>query len=151
MKTLYVSLWDSMGNEANFPGYTRAACTFDYVNGAFVNSNALLWSVCGASYQQLTEVRLHESMYGPELFHFPLGSPIGSLNSGDTVNFGSSGMHMSMDAGMYKVITRSVEADVVTFEKYLADHPNATQQELWDAAFVAGHQTAHTLLTGEPQ
>ena len=38
-----------------------------------------------------------------------------------------------------------------TFEKYLADHPNATQQELWDAAFVAGHQTAHTLLTGEPQ
>lgn len=150
MKTFYISLWDSMGSEATFPGYSRAAVPFHYQNGAFTSASPISWPVYGSSYQNLTSARIHESQYGPELFSFPLSNPIGSLCSGDTVNFSANGIKVSMDAGLSKVISREVSASVDTFESFMADHPDATPQQVWDAAFVAGHQTAHTLLTGEP-
>lgn len=150
MKFLYLSLWDSAGCEAHFPGYFRPACTFKYSSGTFSNDHSISWAVSGESHQHLTTVKVHEHQWGAELFSFPLSSPVSHVNVGDTISFSHGCLRISMDVGLSRVLSRSVAADVAIFDKYLADHPDATMQEIWDAAFVAGHQTAHTLLTGEP-
>ena len=151
MKTFFISLWDSHDVESCFPGYFRQSATFGYEDGVLSNMYGVSWPVSGDCLQSIRYVKMHDLAYGPDLFSIALDSPVQHLHRGDTVKFASRGIRVVMDAGMYRVLTREASAVFGTLEQFLADHPDATMQQVWDTAFVAGHQTAYTMLTGETQ
>lgn len=151
MRAFYLSLWDQFNVEATFPGYTRQMVTMDYRNGRAVNTTGVSWPVWGAVAREIHTVKIHDGMYGEPLFEFKLTHPVRALNSGDTINFAAEGVTVQMDGGMGKTLMRSVSLNVSTFEEFMEKNPDATPAQVWEAAFVAGHQTAYTLLTGEPQ
>jgi hypothetical protein len=154
-QNMYVSLWESNGNEASFPGYTRLPVMFDITGGVARNIASIVWSVLGGFTQHITKMKVHRYIHEEAVFECSLDSPLsGGLRHGDTITVQSNGgVRITMDGdvslGAWLQATGSImDCD---FDNFMEKYPNATHRDLWEAAFVAGHQTAHTLLTGDAE
>lgn len=145
----FISLWDEQGNEAFFPGYCRQAVRMEVGVESMRNDGPLVWQAAGAGTQKITTAKLHQYMYGPELMVVRLDFPILPLSPGDNLTFISRSIEITADAGVIKVLPRNAAVLIRTFDEFMAEHPDATAQQIWDEAFVAGHETAYTLLQGE--
>lgn len=151
-KTMYISLWESNGMEASFGGYHRQAVQFDIdgLKGTAKTNTPLSWSVSSDNYNPITELRIHDTMWGEALFSCKLDTPARYLGRGDTLNIGAGGVSVGIDAGANVIFNPRV-APPFSLEDYLKDNPDATPSEVWAAAYTSGFETAHTLLTGDPQ
>lgn len=70
--------------------------------------------------------------------------------AGDVINYHAGQLRIDMDGLDLAVLLSAPRAKNVTLEDFMQDNPDATPREVWDAAFMAGHQTAHIMLTGDP-
>ena len=52
---------------------------------------------------------------------------------------------------LYAFLLDKDEQEMTEIPRVFMDtHPKVTEKEIWEAAFMAGHRMATTLLTGEP-
>ncbi len=148
---LYISLWDAHGNEAHFPGYFRQAVHMDIKEGKAFNTNSLSWPVTAHSSIGITTTKLHKDQWGEAIMSCKLNNLLpATLCSGDTINFSVGGVGVTLDGVISVILSREAESRL-SFEEYVEKNPDATPRDVWEAAFVAGHRTAYTLLTGEAQ
>ena len=146
---MYVSLWAN-GVEASFPGYCRTPVEMEVSAGRAFNAACLSWPVSAYASMHVTHLKLHQQMWDEAVLECALDCPItGSLRQGDAVTVNASSINATLGGMVNSFIGRAAEVTVETFDAFMEKHPGATLREIWDSAFVAGHQTAHTLLTGE--
>ena len=147
---MYISLWDSYGNEASFPGYCRQQVEMEVSAGRASNRLPVVWPLATYCTMNITTLKVHQRMWGEAVMECRLDYPItGPLAKGDTVSINTSSVTAELGGMANSFIGRAAEITTESFEEFLEKRPGATLREIWEAAFVAGHQTAHTLLTGD--
>lgn len=149
---LYISLWDDRGYEACFPGYFRQAVHMDIKEGKAFNTNSISWPVTAhSSIGITTTMKLHSDQWGGAILSCKLSNPLpATLCNGDVINLPAGGVGGTLDGATSAILSREAESRL-SFEEYVEKNPDATPRDVWEAAFVAGHRTAYTLLTGEAQ
>lgn len=156
-RQLYASLLDPFGTEVYYPGYCRQPVYFDVKEGRAVSNSTISFPTVAASTPfggvSIHAVGIHESPTGEMLFSANLDRPSTVMN-GDTLSVGSGGL--TIDTNAFGISTAFKRSGVVLYDLpgYLATLPaghEPTREEIWDAAFTAGHQVAHTLLTGDAE
>ncbi len=146
---MYVSLWNN-GVEASFSGYRRTPVEMEVSAGRAFNATDLSWPVVSYSPMHITHLKIHQQVWGEAVLECALDYAItGSFRQGDVISIGASSITATLGGMANSFIGRAAEITVETFDAFMEKHPGATLREIWDSAFVAGHQTAHTLLTGE--
>jgi hypothetical protein len=155
-RTLYASLMDQYGTEMFYPGYCRQPVNFTVSQGRAVSDSTISFPAMAAGNPlgvSVHQVGIHESSTGELLFAATLDRPSTILN-GDTISMGSGGL--TIDTNAFGISTAFSRSGTVLYDLpgYLATLPaghEPTREEIWDAAFTAGHQVAHTLLTGDAE
>lgn len=156
-RTLYASLMDQYGTEVYYPGYCRQTVLFTVSQGRAVSASSISFPTVAASTPfggvSIHAVGIHESPTGELLFAANLDRPSTVMN-GDTISMGSGGLTIATNA--FGITTAFKRSGTVLYDLqgYLATVPaghEPTREEIWDAAFTAGHQVAHTLLTGDAE
>ena len=125
--------------------------------GGIVGETGVAVRFCGAGFSidapvmfrslrtaTITQVAIHKERRAPAIVVAELSPPAFVVPGGSYRLF-----HLCVETGRLNPEALVVASAHYTLEDFTADHPNATQQEVWGAAFIAGHQTAFTLLTGE--
>jgi hypothetical protein len=75
---------------------------------------------------------------------------ISDIRTGDSVLYPRGAIRVTIgDMVMPEMFFPAPPTNVETFERFMEQHPDATHREIWDAAYAAGGQLVHTLLTGE--
>jgi hypothetical protein len=149
---MYLSLWDSHGNEASFPGYCRQPVEMEVSAGRAANRFPVVWPLSAYCPMNIATLKIHQRMWDEAVLECRLDRPItGALGKGDTVSINASSITAELGGMANSFIGRAADITVETFDAFMERRPGATLREIWEAAFVAGHQTAHTLLTGDTE
>lgn len=133
-------------------------------DGSVLATTKLLFSVEGEGITNVEhwEIPIHKAgtTGALEFRRHPHGSAIWTSRqftpvkviAGDTLHYGLGHAKFSLaSGGSTAAIFGYGPTEYVDIEAFMQENPDATPRDIWEAAFVAGHQTAYTLLTGEAQ
>lgn len=149
-RTMYISLWDGYGNEASFPGYCRMAVTMCIDAGKAISQSNALWKITGDGNVDVVKLKIHDAIRGEPVLECSLTRNITQpMRAGDNLNISAGGVSADLSGTVHSEFLRSAVLAIETFDEFIEKYPDATPREIWEAAFVSGHRTAHTLLTGE--
>lgn len=95
-------------------------------------------------------VEFRRSARGPVIWTTQSSRPLNVL-AGDALTYREGHLRFNLQGGPTAALFCRDPAEYVSLEPFMEKNPEATPGQIWEAAFVAGHQTAYTLLTGEPQ